>query len=241
MSFLKNTLVNKSPYRAFPRQIRTYERLLQGVADATNSLLTTKNCYDSIDQALAILGQATLADRIYIFETHPHSKTRLPAMSQRWEWAAPGVTPEIDNPGLQNLMYGEALPRWYDRLSQNQSIVGLIKSFPRPERNFLESQGILSILVVPITIQDEFWGFVGFDQCQKPHQWSDVEISSLWAIAGSFGGAIARHKAETALQELNATLEQRIEARTHELKQINTELSLALQELQQTQAAKLSS
>ena len=218
------------------RQLRTYERLLQGVATATHCLLTGQSHSASIDQALAILGEATLVDRIYIFENGPHPDTQEPAMSQRWEWVADGVTPELGNPELQNLMYRDAFPRWHGMLSNRHPIVGLIESFSQSEQAILVPQGILSILVVPILIQEQFWGFVGFDQCKVPYQWSEVEISTLWAIAGSFGGAIARHRAETALQTLNANLEQRIEDRTYELKKANTELSSTLQRLKETQS-----
>lgn len=38
------------------------------------------------------------------------------------------------------------------------------------------------------------------------------------AIAGRFGGTIARHQAEQALQEINRTLEEKVEQRTTELK-----------------------
>ena len=231
--------VKKRPAGSSPslqRRLRSYEKLLQGVAAATNCLLTDRDYADSINRALAILGEATSVDRIYIFETHPHSKTQEPAMSQRWEWAAAGVTPEIDNPELQDLMYREAFPRWYETLSEAHPIVGLTENFPPSEREILVPQGILSILVVPITIQDQFWGFVGFDQCQVAHLWSEVELSTLWAIAGSFGGAIARHKAETSLHTLNASLEARVEERTRALRKANAELFSTLQTLQDTQS-----
>lgn len=193
------------------------ERLLQGIALANNYLLTISDYNQSIDSALAALGKATQVDRIYIFETHQHPVAHAPAMSQRWEWVADGVVPEIDNPDLQNLLYRDFFPRWYDELSAGRPVVGLVKDFPRSERTILEPQGILSILIVPILIRQHWWGFVGFDQCQHPHEWTTTEISSLWAIAGSIGGAFARHQAEEALQTLNQQLENRIQERTEEL------------------------
>ncbi|MBT9312005.1 GAF domain-containing hybrid sensor histidine kinase/response regulator [Leptothoe kymatousa] len=193
------------------------ERLLQGIATANNYLLTVSDYEQSINTALAALGTATQVDRIYIFETHEHPTARAPAMSQRWEWVADGVVPEIDNPDLQNLLYRDFFPRWYEELSAGRPVVGLVQDFPESERSILEPQGILSILIAPILIRQHFWGFVGFDQCKTHHQWTATEISSLWAIAGSIGGAFARHKAEADLQQLNQQLEQRIQTRTQEL------------------------
>lgn len=195
----------------------TSERLLRGVAIAAQALMTTPDYRDGIDAALKVLGQTTQTDRIYIFEHTDHPTTGVPCLSQRWEWVAPGITPEIDNPLLQNLPYSEFLCRWYSELNAGRPIVGLVKDFPASERMILERQNILSILVVPIQMRDQVWGFVGFDQCRMPHQWTDTEITTLWAIAGSFGGSIARHQAEQALQEMNRTLEEKVQQRTAEL------------------------
>ncbi|MEO1637058.1 MAG: ATP-binding protein [Cyanobacteria bacterium J06631_9] len=217
-------------------QIERYERLLKGVASATNILLTGCSYQASINQALAILGDATQVDRVYIFETHPHSDSAKPAMSQRWEWAAPGISPEIDNPELQNLMYEDFLPRWHDELSHGRALYGPVSSFPDKERELLGPQGILSIVVVPIQIRGHFWGFIGFDQCSVVYDWTTVEVSTLRAIAGCLGGAIAQHHAERALQELNQSLEKRVDERTAELTTANAELSVAMTSLKETQA-----
>ncbi|WOD40054.1 ATP-binding protein [Nodosilinea sp. E11] len=195
------------------------DRLLQGIAIATNRLLTVKDANAAVQLALAALGQATDVDRIYVFENHLHAETKGMASSQRWEWVAPGVTPEIDNPELQNLPYQQILPRWYDTLRQEQPILGVIKDFPATERQLLEPQGIQSILVVPIFIRDYFWGFAGFDDCHQPRQWNPNTQAALMAIAGSIGGAISQRQTETALTQLNETLEHRVQTRTIELQQ----------------------
>ena len=216
-------------------ELNRYKRLLKGVAAATNRLLTTLDYQQSVDDALAVLGTATEVDRIYIFETHLHPEKAEPAMSQRWEWTSADVTPEIDNPELQNLLYSESLPRWYEELSHQRPIAGLVENFPDEERAILEPQGILSILVVPIFIRDCLWGFVGFDQCHIAHEWSELELETLRAIAGSLGGAIAQHQAETKLQELNQRLEETIDQRTCALRQTNAELAETLSALKVAQ------
>ncbi|GAB4312777.1 MAG: hypothetical protein Kow0091_19450 [Geminocystis sp.] len=193
------------------------ECLLKGVADATNYLLTVKDYNQGINQALDTLGKATKLDRIYIFNVHPHPQWKKPAYSQLWEWVAEGITPEIDNPYLQNMPFDDFIPRWYDILSSGGTVAGNVRDFPELERIVLQPQGILSLLVVPILIKDEFWGFVGFDDCHCERNWTEIEISTLRAIAGSIGGIIARNQAERELQNLNQELEKRIETRTQQL------------------------
>jgi PAS domain S-box-containing protein len=168
------------------------ERLLNGIAKACNCLLTIEDYEQSMNAALAALGNAAIVDRIYVFENHPHANTNEILMSQRWEWVAPGVIPEIDNEELQNLSYNDFFPRWYNNFIKGKPIAGLVKDLPQTERDILAQQNILSILVMPIEIKGKLWGFIGFDNCHSEHQWTDIEKSVLKAAAGNLGGAISR-------------------------------------------------
>ncbi|KST68604.1 PAS domain S-box protein [Mastigocoleus testarum] len=176
-------------------------RLLSGVATAANCLLSVTNYDDSIDAALAALGKATVVDRVYIFENSLHPETGEPQMTQNWEWVAPGIKSQINNPLLKNLPYKDFCPRWYELLSQGDAIVGIIKDFPDSEKEILTSQGIHSIFVMPIQIKNKFWGFIGFDNCHIEHQWSECQQLVLKSAVGTLGTAIARHQTEIKLRE----------------------------------------
>jgi GAF domain-containing protein len=39
----------------------------------------------------------------------------------------------------------------------------------------LSAQGIMSILIVPVFLQDDFWGFVGFDDCRNERLFAPEE------------------------------------------------------------------
>ena len=204
-----------SDLQALRERLAFAEQLLAGVAMANNTLLNIENYRDSIQKSLEILGQSTQVDRVYIFECHHVSESTL--ISQRWEWVAPGITPEIDNPDLQSFPFTDVFPRWNQQLSKGQVISGLIKDFPTSEREILELQDILSIVVAPISMGTDFWGFMGFDDCHRGHVWTPSEIDALKTVANSFGGAFARQTAETKLKQVNENLEARIQQRTAEL------------------------
>ena len=172
------------------------DRLLQGFALATTHLMTFQDGHTSVQAALDALGSALRVDRSYIFEHHPHPQTGEMALSQRWEWVAEGVTPQRDNPELQNIPFAEILPSWYQTLSRGQTVVGLVKDLPAEEQAHLLPQGIVSILLVPIFIQDYFWGLIGFDDCRGERVWDASTQSALKAIAETMGSAIARRRAE---------------------------------------------
>ena len=198
---LRNRIANLPQADCLTLKLKQNQVLLDGIAKASKFLLTIENYEQSINAALSALGNAVSADRIYVFENHPHPTTGEMLMSQQWEWVAPGIIPEIDNPELQNLPYDDCFPRWYESFSQGRAITGLIKDFPQTEQEILQSQGILSILVTPIEIKGKLWGFIGFDNCRSEHYWTNLEKSALQAAAGTLGGAIASHQTETELLE----------------------------------------
>lgn len=183
------------------KALRTRDHILKGVAHATNALLTEYDFNAAIKEALQSLGEAVEVDRVYIFENHINPDNGELLTSQRFEWANDGVSAQMDNPELQNVPYNEAIPRWHELLSAQQPVNGLVKDFPEQERIILESQNILSILVVPITIEGKFWGFIGFDDCRSERVWTDTEISTLTAVSGSIGVAIMRNRSEHELVE----------------------------------------
>lgn len=183
--------------------------LLQGVAQATNQLLTTRTHTTALSQTLTTLGQVTGADRVYIFEIHPHPETTESALSQRFEWARDNVTAEIDNPLLQNLPYAAtSMNRLHEALQAGQTCSGLVRDLSAVERELLEPQGIVSILIVPILINGRLWGLLGFDDCHTERHWSKDESAILMTMAATIGSFIAHRKAEDALKQSQLRLEQ---------------------------------
>lgn len=182
--------------------------LLGTVAEATSQLLTQSDYATGINAALALMGEATGVDRVYIFHIHPHPDTGEPAASQQYEWVRASITPQINNPALQNRVYqATGLMRWYDLLQAGRPLSALIDQLPPSERKVFKLQEIRSILVVPIFSDNALWGFIGFDDCHRERHWSADEEAALQVLAASVGGAIARQQAASALSQSESRLQ----------------------------------
>ncbi len=219
LSSSSQAMPDESPHELqdLTQRLAFAERLLAGIAQANDSLLNVTDYRKSIQSALSILGKSTRVDRVYLFRCHEDQATQQLLASQKWEWVAEGIAPEIDNPELQSFPLEALFPRWSAELPQGKHIAGLIRDFPASEQEILETQNILSMVVVPIAVRTTFWGFMGFDDCHQGHVWSSSEVDALKTVANSFGGAFARREAETQLQQVNDSLEARIQQRTAEL------------------------
>ncbi|PMB43336.1 histidine kinase [Fischerella thermalis CCMEE 5205] len=180
------------------RQLR--EQYLTALVEVQHRLLSfddSNKCYQDI---MPILGGASKASRVYVFENHYADDGKL-LMSQRAEWCAEGINSQINNPILQNLPYEEYFPRWADLLPQGKIIAGIVAELPPSEREILEPQGILSILILPIIAKGEFLGFIGFDNCIESRLWEASEIAFLQAVGGAISIAYERYKSDLELQQ----------------------------------------
>ena len=186
-------------------EIKRRDILLAGIAASSNALLVAQDKKSDIIQALEVLGLSANADRIYICENNDPEKNRV--MTRIFEWCREGIPHQIDNPNTKNISYSQYFQSWYDTLNNGKTISGSIrdltdsaKGLTEPEISLIKSQGILSLLMVPIIVEGGLWGFVGFDDCRTVRIWTQSEISILSMAAASIGQMMARRSAEKALQ-----------------------------------------
>lgn len=173
------------------------DQLLQGVAQASHRLLAATQLDAVIPEVLAILGEAANTDRAYIYDHHPQSQTGAMAMSMRYEWTRPGIAPTITQAHWQDQAYETlGVQRWYEAFLANQPVGGLVRHFPSQEQELLSRDDILSILMVPIFIDQDLWGYIGFDACRSEWEWSTSDESILVAVAASLGGLLKRQQTE---------------------------------------------
>lgn len=154
-----------------------------------------------VNYALRVIGETVDVSRVYIFEDFNHGQhTR-----NTYEWCAEGVEPEIDN--LKELSYKEDLPSFIKLLEQNGVVHSSdVSTMEADMRNHLEPQGIKALMVHPIFLNNERFGFVGFDEVRNPREWNTSEVKLLRSVAGILSNAFSEQKAKEKLQQTNDEL-----------------------------------
>jgi diguanylate cyclase (GGDEF)-like protein len=179
-------------------ELRQRDRLLQAVAEATNYLLAELNYETAIDKALAVLGEAAKADRVYLFENHSHPLTNEMVVSLRFEWC-PNDKPTLHH--WQNLLgLASGLACWNIALQNGKFISGLTQEFSITEQELLNKCGIQSFLLVSLQLDDKFWGYLGLADCSSKRRWSRHEESTLLTMAASISGAKQRQQVEEKIR-----------------------------------------
>lgn len=171
-------------------QLARRDRIFAGVARVAEILRTTPTWENGINAVLAALGEAAGVSRVYVFHCWNEFPGR-PIARQLYEWAAPGVEPQIDVPELQHVdMVADGYGRWINELSAGRDIAGDVEEFPASEQPLLQMQGILSIVLQPIFSGERWWGMIGFDACESRKEWSKAETDALRIAAESLGSAM---------------------------------------------------
>lgn len=185
-------------------QLKRREAILEAIAFASEQFMKKMAWEQCVHDVLAILGQATLVSRVYIFENKPVEGEDI-LCSRKFEWTGAGVASLMYNPDLHDLsLRSKGLGRWIDVMSRGRVVEGHVREFPETERLFLSTIDVRSTLVVPVFVEQLWWGFIGFDSCSVERDWSTSEIDALKTAAGLLGAAIQRRRSEEALRASEA-------------------------------------
>jgi PAS domain S-box-containing protein len=174
---------------------------------------------EAITDALGEVGRFAGVDRAYLFE---FSATRE-KVSCTYEWCDHGIAAERDR--LQDLPAADYT--WCLSRIQRGEVVAVDRVSALPaeaaaERVEWESEGIRSILLVPVHGGSGVMGYVGFDAVKDEIQWS-AQLTTLLKLFGEMvSNLLARKRSQLTLQAQNETL-----ARA------NAEMARSNQELQQ--------
>ncbi len=205
----QGVLIDITQRKVVEEALSRRDKILEASGFAAERFLNAPSWTDCIDEVLERAGEAASASRAYVYKNDRHADGRT-LTTQVFEWTAPGIEPAT-RPTV-GLPYAEAgFARWERTLAEGNGISGRIREFPASERGRLERQGILSIIVVPIFSGGEWWGFVGYDQCEEERDWQLAEIEALSLVANTLGAAIGRERAIRSLSETEARYQTLIE------------------------------
>ncbi len=193
--------------RQAQRTLEQRDRLLQATAVALAELLSDPAFERAVQSALGILGQAVGADRAYVFQNRQQTQTEPRQAEWLSAWRAPPLDAFPPSPSLRVLDYEPIFAGWWERLSAGHSIAGSVGELPPQVGSFLAAQGIESLLILPILVQGQFWGVIGFADCGIGRAWTAAEDSVLRAVASALGSTYIRHQAESRQRLASAVFE----------------------------------
>jgi signal transduction histidine kinase/DNA-binding response OmpR family regulator/sensor domain CHASE-containing protein len=180
--------------------------LLQGMALASNHLLTNEDFDSAIHNSLEAISSAAGLDRIFIYKNSSDPSTEERKIIRIHEYITPEIETKVDNKESEVIFYSYNPDSWYSPLTKGKTVKGLAREFQDDLKHLFERQMIKSIMIVPILDLKThvFWGLVGFADCTNDHNWATDEEMILSMLANNIGGAIRRQHSQ---EELKVALE----------------------------------
>ncbi len=150
---------------------------------------------EGVNQSLMEMGIFAEADRAYIFEYNWEMQT----CTNTHEWCTDGISQEIEN--FQNLPI-EKISDWAKLHSEGKPMIVpdiYLLEKENPTRKILESQGIKSMITIPVVYKNYCHGFIGFDFVKRYHLVSENENTLLSVYAEILVNLLKRAQLETSL------------------------------------------
>ncbi len=175
------------------------DNILHSVRFAAQQFLAGAQWEEVIGSVLAKIGEASATCRVRLFVNQTSDDGRIRSL-QRFQWvanqapdavtAAPDLTLDWTHPGLRGRV---------DALRASEFVTFSGRDWTPDERAVLESQGIHSLLLIPVHVEGDWWGLLGLEDCRDHRVWSAAERDSLRAAADMLGARIARQHTQDAL------------------------------------------
>ena len=192
------------------KDISYRDHLMRAVNSVAELLLNSsaESFAGNMIAGMGILAQAIDVGCVCMWRSHVIDGQRFCSLEHEWF----GDNPTRIGEHSKNIPFTE-LPSWENMLEDRKCINALmcdiIAEQGKIAQEFLKS--IRSILVVPIIINDAFWGFMGFDDFVNDRIFSETEESLMTSAGMLFTYAVIRHETFMALSDTSARLEDALE------------------------------
>jgi signal transduction histidine kinase/DNA-binding response OmpR family regulator len=215
MVAFQNTIYKTEKEKTAAAGVEAKERnkLLKVVNQMAEMLLSSEmeDLEKAVSDAMEVLSRCVDSDRMYVWRNR--TVNGKPCYEQHYEWLS-DIGRESTLRRKTGYSFISAIPEWENAFSGGQCVYGPVASLSEHEQKILSPFGICSILVIPLFLQKNFWGFVSFDDCRHERKSSDEELSILRSGSLMLANAIMRHDSQKLIdarmqqQELMARISQ---------------------------------
>jgi len=166
-------------FKAMITKIEQRDNLLNMVNKAAMTLLAAKdedNLMASVLAGMGILGKAVDVDRVQIWQNEVIDGELN--FVHKYEWLSEFGKQKSPVPVGLHFPY-QSKPDWEKKFLAKESINCPLRELPQEDQDFLGSYDIKTIIIIPLFMQERFWGFFSLDDCRKERSFSDDEMKIL--------------------------------------------------------------
>jgi len=191
---------------------RERERLLNTVNSAAGLLLSVndeKSFKNSLLKSFELIGLCMDVDRVQIWRNETIDGELH--FVHRYEWLSERGKNSVRLPAGLHFPYS-AKPEWKSLFLHGEYINAPLSDLPEEDREFLKPYEIKSIIIIPIFLEDNFWGLFRIDDCHLERVFSYEEIQILTSLGLMVTNSIDRNLQIVKIRESDERVKVMFEA-----------------------------
>ena len=148
-----------------------YQKML---ADLSSSAFEMEGLKEFLAKSMDVMGKAAGVTSVSLFEFNKDEKM----VSRTAGWVEEGGETIIHEPEIKT---ADDIPEWI-RMLQNKEVVmaGVRDDVPGlKEKGLIKRSGIRSLLVNPLFLKEDFYGFIFFAEARNNRRWKYVDVTAL--------------------------------------------------------------
>lgn len=179
-----------------------HREYLHNVAKVSEVLLVEQNFSVALKKAFEIIGSDPGVDSVFLFELIKDEQNKQLTARKVIRWSKTAAEEAKFDSHIDELFFDPSAIHWANSLGKRIPLNVTADELPENDRETLNRKGIRAVLLVPVLIGEELWGFIGFSNRTTPEKYTGSVIAMMQSVALSIGGALQR---ELTNRELLAT------------------------------------
>ena len=208
-------------------QIDRRDKLINLVNNAAAILL--KSGIDKFEGDLklcmSMLADALGFDRIYIWKNNKKGDVLYKTLVYEWSGSVKSLH---DTLYKMEILFNEKLPGWEEILSSGRCINKIVREMPAEEQKTLAGQGVKSIFVQPVFFNNEFWGYIGFDDYHNERIFTENEQSIISSAGNIISYAVFQNEMTKNIHNIAAKREAIINSYSGIIWAVDREMTITL-------------
>jgi len=174
------------------RVLKRREKMTEALSKAALIFLSEgkKRIEDTMASGVKIIADIAEIDRIILYRNVMSVGGLKMSQVYRWDKSYGGSTALIND--FIDVSYAQVIPSWEKYLAEGNSIDSKVRLLPENEATVLQKFGILSVSVMPIHINNTFWGFAIFGDTKNERYFDGEIIEVMRSSAFLFANAFIR-------------------------------------------------
>jgi len=168
------------------------DNLLLAVNKAAALLLSTEedeNIDGPLMESMELVGQSMEADRVHLWRAG--TKDGELHFSHAYLWLSKREKDKAPMPDGDMRSFSK-MHEWEEKFKRNEYVGGPMSSLSFAEQDYFREIGLETVVLIPLYLDEDFWGLVGIGDCKRERIFTADEIAIMRSVSLMMVSAINR-------------------------------------------------